>query len=84
MNESKLFQRTRWQLAIWYAGVMGAILSLSSFGVYEAIDHAQRLSTDRELQSVAGRLHDDLELALAALFWKTFRYRFATLAGSLC
>ena len=64
MNEIKLFQRTRWQLTRWYAGVMGIILSVSSLGVYEAIDHAHRIAADRELQSVAGQLHDNLEPTL--------------------
>ena len=64
MNEVTLFRRTRWRLTCWYAGVMGVILGVSSFGVYEAIDHAHRMTADRELQSVAGRLHDYLEPTL--------------------
>ena len=61
MNEQTLFRQTRWRLASWYAGVMGIILALSGFGVYEAIDHAHRTAADRELQVISGRLHDDLE-----------------------
>lgn len=61
MNERTLFRQTRWRLASWYAGVMGIILTLSGFGVYEAIDHAHRTAADRELQAIAGRLHDNLE-----------------------
>ncbi len=64
MNEIKLFRLTRWRLANWYAGVMGIILILSGFGVYEAIDHAHRMAADRELQAIAGRLHDNLEPTL--------------------
>lgn len=64
MNEIKLFRQTRWRLASWYAGVMGIILVLSGFGVYEAIDHAHRTAADRELQAFAGRLHDNLEPTL--------------------
>lgn len=64
MNEIKLFRQTRWRLASWYAGVMGIILALSGLGVYEAIDHAHRIAADRELQSIAGRLHDNLEPTL--------------------
>jgi len=32
MNQNELFNRTRWRLASWYAGVMGIILSLCSLG----------------------------------------------------
>lgn len=64
MNEIKLFRQTRWRLASWYAGVMSIILALSGLGVYEAIDHAHRIAADRELQSIAGRLHGNLEPAL--------------------
>jgi len=64
MNQNKLFNRTRARLALWYAGVMGLILSVSGFGVYEAIAHAHRVAVDGELESVAGTLHDSIELKL--------------------
>lgn len=64
MNQNKLFNQTRWKLAISYAGVMGLILSILSFGVYKAIAHAHFVTLDRELESVAGTLHDSLELKL--------------------
>ncbi len=64
MNQNKLFNRTRSQLAISYAAVMGLILSLLGFGVYRAIAHAHWVAIDRELESVAGTLHDSLELKL--------------------
>jgi len=64
VNQNKLFNRTRWQLAISYAAVMGVILSLLGFGVYKAIAHAHWVAIDRELESVAGTLHDSLELKL--------------------
>jgi two-component system OmpR family sensor kinase len=64
MNQSKLFNRTRWRLALWYAGVMGLILSLSGLGVYKAIAQAHMVALDRELKSVAGTLHDGIELKL--------------------
>jgi signal transduction histidine kinase len=64
MNQNKLFNRTRWQLAISYAAVMGLILSLLGFGVYKAIAHAHWVAIDRELESVAGTLHDSLEIKL--------------------
>ena len=43
---------------------MGLILSLLGFGVYRAIAHAHWVAIDRELESVAGTLHDSLELKL--------------------
>ncbi|MEG4840506.1 two-component system sensor histidine kinase RppB [Microcoleus sp. B9-D4] len=64
MNQNKLFNRTRWQLALSYAAVMGLILSLLGFGVYKAIAHAHWIAIDRELESVAGTLHDSLEIKL--------------------
>lgn len=64
MNQNQLFRSTRWRLAGWYAGVMGLILGVSGFGVYEAIDHAHRVTADQELKSVAGTLHDSLEPTL--------------------
>ena len=64
MNQNKLFNRTRTRLALWYAGVMGLILSVSGFGVYKAIAHAHKVAVDRELESVAGTLHDSIELKL--------------------
>ncbi len=64
MEPNQLFEKTRWQLACWYAGVMGVILSVCGFGVYEAIAHAHKITLDRELESVAGTIHDSLETVL--------------------
>ncbi|HBE48263.1 MAG TPA: two-component sensor histidine kinase, partial [Cyanobacteria bacterium UBA11369] len=64
MNQNKLFNNTRTSLALSYAGVMGLILSLLGFGVYRAIAHAHWIALDSELESVAGTLHDSLELKL--------------------
>jgi signal transduction histidine kinase len=64
MRQNKLFNKTRVSLSLWYAGVMGLILSLLGFGVYKAISHAHWVALDRELESVAGTLHDSLELKL--------------------
>jgi signal transduction histidine kinase len=64
MRQNELFNKTRVSLSFWYAGVMGLILSLLGFGVYKAISHAHWVALDRELESVAGTLHDSLELKL--------------------
>ncbi len=64
MNQNKLFHLTRWRLAAWYAVVMGFILGLCGLGVYQAIVHAHWQTLDRELESVAGTLHDSIENTL--------------------
>ncbi|GFE68985.1 two-component system sensor histidine kinase RppB [Chroococcus sp. FPU101] len=64
MQQNSLFNKTRLRLAFWYASVMGLILSLSGFGVYRAIAHAHMVALDREIASVAGTIHDSLELKL--------------------
>jgi len=64
MNQNQLFNQTRWRLTLSIAGVMGLILSLLGFGVYKAIAHAHWVALNGELESVAGTLHDSLELKL--------------------
>ena len=64
MNQNLLFQNTKLRLTCYYAGVMGVILSICGLGVYEAIAHAHWSTLDREIESVAGSLHDSLETVL--------------------
>ncbi|HIK29836.1 MAG TPA: HAMP domain-containing histidine kinase [Oscillatoriales cyanobacterium M4454_W2019_049] len=64
MYRDRLFGKTRVQLTLWYTAAMGLILSACGFGAYEAIAHAHRVTLDREIESVAGTLHDSLELVL--------------------
>lgn len=64
MNQNKLFNLTRIRLALSYAMVMGLILSLCGFGVYKAVSHAYWITLDQEVESVAGTLHDSIELKL--------------------
>jgi signal transduction histidine kinase len=61
MHQSKLFNLTRWRLAGWYAGVMGLILALGGFAIYRVMNHSEWQALHRELESVAGTLHDSLE-----------------------
>ena len=61
MNHNKIFFGARLHLAGWYAGVMGIILTLSGIGIYQVMAHAHWQAVDRELESVAGTLHDSLE-----------------------
>lgn len=61
MHRSKLFNRTRLQLAGWYAAVMGGILGLAGFTTYEMVAHSHWDAVHQELQSISGTLHDSLE-----------------------
>ncbi|MDJ0774911.1 MAG: HAMP domain-containing sensor histidine kinase [Mastigocoleus sp. MO_167.B18] len=64
LKGNKLFIQTRWRLASWYAGVMGFILTLCGWGVYEAIAHAHWVTLQRELNSVSATIHNSLEFVL--------------------
>ena len=61
MNSYSLFRRSRLRLALWYAGVMGVILSVSGFGMYRAMVQAKWGAMEREIESIAGTLHDSIE-----------------------
>ena len=60
MKQNRLFSRSRWRLASWYAGIISIILFICALGVYEAVAHAHRITINQELESVAGTLHDSL------------------------
>lgn len=61
MNINRLFRRSRTRLAFWYALVMGSILSLSGLVVYRSIVQSHWVALEREIESIAGTLHDSLE-----------------------
>ncbi len=61
MNQNRIFFKARISLALWYAGVMGAILGLSGLGAYQVMAHAHWQGVDQELAAVSGNLHDALE-----------------------
>ncbi len=88
MKQNKLFYQTRWRLTLWYAGVMGLILSLCGAAVYNAMAHAHWVALNSELKSVAGALHDDIEPTLRQpgqlelSSWQLLPD--ACLAGSIC
>ncbi|MBE9224739.1 two-component sensor histidine kinase [Phormidium sp. LEGE 05292] len=65
--QTKPFRQTRWRLALWYAIVMGFILGICGFGVYEVMIYAHLVAIDRELKSVTGTLHDSIEPNLKQL-----------------
>ena len=60
MKQNRLFSRSRWRLASWYAAILSIILFICALGVYEAVAHAHRITINQELESVAGTLHDSL------------------------
>lgn len=62
--QNRLFNLTRTRLAVWYAVVMGLILSLCGLAAYNAIAHTHWVTLKRELESVAGTLHDSMEPTL--------------------
>ncbi|MBW4457388.1 MAG: HAMP domain-containing histidine kinase [Nostoc indistinguendum CM1-VF10] len=64
MNQNKLFRLTRVRLALYYAIVMGLILSLCAFSFYRSVFHAHVVALDSEIETVAGTLHDSIELKL--------------------
>ncbi|MCY7282066.1 MAG: HAMP domain-containing histidine kinase, partial [Cyanobacteria bacterium CAN_BIN43] len=66
MNGYSLFRRSRLRLALWYAGVMGVILSVSGFGLYRAMIQSNWAAMEREVESIAGTLHDSVEPLLPA------------------
>ncbi|AIE76291.1 two-component system sensor histidine kinase RppB [Synechocystis sp. PCC 6714] len=61
MNTHRLFARSRLRLALWYALVMGGILGVLGLGVYRSIVQANWVALEREIESIAGTLHDSLE-----------------------
>jgi two-component Ni(II)/redox sensor kinase NrsS len=66
MSIHLLFRRSRIRLALWYALVMGGILGISGFGMYRSIVQSNWVALEREIESIAGTLHDSLEPMLPA------------------
>ncbi len=61
MHQNQLFNWTRLKLAGWYSGVMGFILCLFGFAIYQVMARAHWYGLDQELEVVSGTLHDALE-----------------------
>ena len=66
MNTYQLFRRSQIRLALWYAGVMAVILSLAGLGMYRFLIQSNWKAIEREMESIAGTLHDSLEPMLPA------------------
>jgi two-component Ni(II)/redox sensor kinase NrsS len=61
MNSQQLFRRSRLRLAAWYALVMGGILGVLGGGMAHILVQANWTALEREVESIAGTLHDSLE-----------------------
>lgn len=61
MNSQQLFRRSRLRLAGWFVIGMGGILGLSGLGMARALVQANWIALEREIESIAGTLHDSLE-----------------------
>lgn len=66
LSSQQLFHRSRIRLACWFTLAMGGILSLSGFAMYRAFGQANWVALEREVESIAGTLHDSLEPMLPA------------------
>lgn len=60
-SQKRLFRRTRWRLAIWYAAILGVIFGLSGFVIYRIVVYAHQITLKEKLESVALALHETLE-----------------------
>jgi signal transduction histidine kinase len=61
MHNNRLFNLTRLRLAAWYAGVIGLLMLLFSFSMYQVMAQVHWHALDQELETIAGTLHDGLE-----------------------
>ncbi len=61
MLENPLFNKTRLQIAAWYAAGTGTILILVSFYIYFTVKDNYWSAINRETSSLGGTLHDALE-----------------------
>ncbi|MEL7054575.1 MAG: hypothetical protein AAGM45_22725, partial [Cyanobacteria bacterium J06588_5] len=60
-TSQQLFRRSRLWLAFWYALVTGGILGLSGVVMYRVLMQSRWVALEREIESIAGTLHDSLE-----------------------
>jgi signal transduction histidine kinase len=61
MRKNPLFNKTRLQIAAWYAAGTGTILILVSFYIYFTVRDNYWSAINRETSSLGGTLHDALE-----------------------
>jgi signal transduction histidine kinase len=61
MRKNSLFNKTRLQIAAWYAAGTGTLLILVGFYLYSTVRESYWSAIDREVATLAGTLHDALE-----------------------
>ena len=64
MHQNQLFNRTRIQLTGFYAIVIGLITLTSGYAIHLVMIRTFERSVDRELDTLAGTVHDTLEAVL--------------------
>ncbi len=64
MRQNRLFNRTRIQLTLTYAIAIGLITLLSGCAIHLVLIRAFARTVDRELNTLAGAVHDSLEAVL--------------------
>ena len=64
MYQNRLFNQTRIQLTGFYAVVIGLITLLSGYGIHLVMIRVFERTVDRELNTLAGTVHDTLEAVL--------------------
>ncbi len=64
MHQNQLFNRTRIKLTGFYAVVIGVIMILSGYGIHRVMIRVFERTVDRELNTLAGTVHDTLEAIL--------------------
>lgn len=60
MKLDKPFHLLRCRLVLWYTTVMGLVLGICGFALYEAIARTQWLSLEQEMESTTETLHEQL------------------------
>jgi signal transduction histidine kinase len=64
VHQNRLFNRTRIQLTVTYAIAIGLIILLSGCAIHLVMIRAFARTVDRELNTLAGTVHDTLEAVL--------------------
>ena len=64
MYQNRLFNRTRIQLTSFYAVVIGLITLLNGYAIHRVMMRTFERTVDRELNTLAGTVHDTLEAVL--------------------
>ena len=64
VHQNQLFNRTRIQLTVTYAIVIGLITLCSGYAIHLVMIRAFARTVDRELNTLAGTVHDTLEAVL--------------------